>query len=303
MTCFVRAVDAGSFAMAGRALSMSSQLVGKRVAALEERLGVQLLIRTTRRHRVTEAGQAFYERCRAVVREAEEAETAVTQFGGTVRGQLLISAPTTFGSARLMPFIADYLARNAAVQVRLVLTDQRVDIVAERFDAVVRVGELADSSLVARRLTAFRLVACAAPAYLQRRGRPLVPLDLRDHECLIYDYWSKPPLADWSFERAGVVETVRVSGRLRVNDGRSLIACAIAGHGIVLQDAEILRRHIATGELEPLLPAYAGPLREMHVVYPPGRQVSPKLRSFVDAMVESFGSGTHSSRRVSTTEP
>ena len=291
MNCFVRTVERGSFATAGRVLSMSSQLVGKHVAALEERLGVQLLVRTTRRHSVTEAGQAFYDRCRAVVRDAEEAETAVAEFGGTVRGQLTVSAPHTFGSARLMPFIADYLAGNEEVSIKLVLTDRTVDVVGERFDAVIRIGELEDSSLITRRLTSFRLAACASPAYLRRRGRPLAPLDLGEHECLIYDYWFKPPLADWTFEKDGEVVTVTVAGRLQVNDGRSLIASAIAGHGIVLQDIEILRPYFVTGELEHLLPAYAGPLREIRVVYPPSRQVPPKLRSFVDALVESFGPG------------
>ena len=270
MTCFVRAIETGSFATAGRVLSMSSQLVGKHVAALEERLGVQLLIRTTRRHRVTEAGQAFYERCRGVVTEAEEAETAVMEFGSTVRGQLTISAPYTFGSYRLMPFIADYLGLHQEVSVKLVLTDRTVDVVGERFDAVVRIGELEDSSLMARRLTSFRLAACASPAYLEKRGRPNVPLDLQNHECLIYNYWFKPPLADWTFEKDGVNETVTVAGRLQVNDGRSLIASAIAGHGIVLQDVEILQRHFAAGELELLLPTYVGPIRETHIVYPPG---------------------------------
>lgn len=304
MTCFVRAVETGSFATAGRVLSMSSQLVGKHVAALEERLGVQLLVRTTRRHSVTEAGQAFYDRCRAVVREAEEAETAVAEFGSAPRGQLTISAPHTFGSARLMPFIADYLARNEAVSVKLVLTDRTVDVVGERFDAVVRIGMLEDSSLVARRFATFRLAACASPAYLRRRGRPLVPSDLRGHECLLYNRWLKPPLADWTFEKDGTAETVTVAGRLQVNDGRSLIASAVAGHGVVLQDIEILKRHFAAGELEHLLPAYAGPLREMHVVYPPGRQASPKLRSFIDALVEGFSgrASAHSSRAVSTAE-
>ena len=307
MACFVRAVETGSFATAGKVLSMSSQLVGKHVAALEERLGVQLLVRTTRRHSVTEAGQAFYERCRALVREADEAETAVAEFGRTARGLLTLSAPYTFGSSRLMPFIADYLARNEEVSVKLVLTDRTVDLVGERFDAVVRIGALEDSGLIARRLTSFRLAACAAPAYLRRRGRPSTPPDLQDHECLIYNYWFKPPLADWTFEKDGIAETVTVAGRLQVNDGRSLIASAIAGHGIVLQDIEILRRHFATGELEHVLPTYAGPLREMHIVYPPGRQVSPKLRSFIDALVDSLGpdprAPIHSNRAVSTAEP
>ena len=307
MTCFVRAVETGSFAGAGKVLSMSSQLVGKHVAALEERLGVLLLVRTTRRHSVTEAGQAFYERCRVLVREADEAEMAVAGFGLTARGQLTLSAPYTFGSARLMPIIAEYLAHNPEVSVKLVLTDRTVDVVGERFDAVVRIGALEDSGLIARRLTSFRLAACASPDYLRRRGRPIAPRDLQDHECLIYDYWFKPPLSDWTFEKDGTAETVAVAGRLQVNDGRSLIASAIAGHGIVLQDIEILRRHFATGELEHLLPAYAGPLREMHVVYPPGRPVSPKLRGFVDALVDAFGSGpkapAHSSRPVSTAEP
>jgi DNA-binding transcriptional LysR family regulator len=289
MTCFVRTVETGSFAAAGKTLFMSPQLVGKHMAMLEERLGVQLLIRTTRRHRLTEAGKAFYDRCRAVVKEAADAEASVADLGTRTRGQLLISAPYTFGTWRMMPFIAAYLGQNDQVSVKLVLTDRNVDVIGESFDAVIRIGALEDSSLICRRLASLRLSACASPSYIARNGLPKVPSDLKSHECLIYNYWFRPPLTDWTFEKAGRTETVTVSGRLQVNDGRAVIQAALLGYGIVLQDHDILIREVDAGRLVHLLPDYRGPPREVHVIYPPSRRVSPKLRTFIDALAEHLG--------------
>ncbi len=288
MTCFARAVETGSFAAAGKALTMSAQLVGKHVSSLEDRLGAQLLVRTTRRHHLTEVGRAFYDRCCVVLKEAEAAEAAVTELTSMARGQLVLSAPSTFGTLRLMPFLTDYLTRHPAVQVKLVLTDRTVDVVGEGFDAVVRIGPLDDSSLVVRRLAPLRLGAFAAPRYLGGRRRPVVPGDLREHECLIYEYWYKPPLTEWTFEKDGVEQTVAVSGRLQTNDGRAVIEAALEGQGIVLQDEELVRHHVAAGRLVHLLADHRGPARDLRVVYPPHRRMTPKLRGFLDALVAHF---------------
>ena len=288
MTCFARAVESGSFAAAAKALKMSPQLLGKHVSSLEDRLGAQLLVRTTRRHHLTEVGRAFYDRCCVVLKEAEAAEAAVTELTSTARGQLVVSAPSTFGTLRLMPFLTGYLARHPAVKVKLVLTDRTVDVVGEGFDAVLRIGPLEESRLMMRTLAPLRLGAFAAPGYLAGRSLPLRPDDLREHECLIYEYWYKPPLTEWTFEKDGVERTVTVSGRLQTNDGRAVIEAALEGQGIVLQDEELVRHHVATGRLVQLLADHRGPLRDLRVVYPPHRRMTPKLRGFLDALVAHF---------------
>ena len=284
MAAFVTAVQTGSFAAAGKELRISPQLVGRQVSVLEQRLGTQLLIRTTRRHSLTEIGRAYYERCRTVLQEAEAADTFVTEFGTHPRGELRLSEPLTFGSYRLVPFLEKYLAEHDEVRVRLTLSDRNDDIIEGGYDAAIRIGPLDDASLVVRRLKPFRLAACASPAYVARRGRPNTPQDLAVHACLIYTYWFKPPLTDWEFERGGVSETVNVSGPLWVNDGRAIIEAALGGQGIVLQDYNILMPEIAAGRLVHLLPDYLGPTRQLSLLYAPAHHMSAKLRSFIDAL-------------------
>ena len=259
MSCFVKTVESGSFAAAARMLSMLPQVVGKHVASLEERLGTQLLVRTTRSNSLTEAGQLFYQRCVVILQQAEDAETLVAQRGSAPKGQLMISAPYTFGSYRLMPFLARFLEQNENVRVKLILSDRHVDVVAEGYDAAIRIGDLEDTSIVARRLRSFRLVACASPSYIKQRGLPNVPSDLLEHECLIYNYWYKPPLSEWTFQLNGIEESVVVPGRMQVNDGRSVIEAAIAGYGIVLQDPEILLPKSTRAALFGSYPTTPGP--------------------------------------------
>jgi DNA-binding transcriptional LysR family regulator len=286
MAAFVTAVRAGSFAAAGKELRVSPQLVGRQVSLLEQRLGVQLLLRTTRRHSLTEIGRAYYERCRFVLQEAEAADSFVTEFGTSPRGELHITAPFTFGAYRLVPFLETYLAQHEQVRVRLTLTDRNIDIVEGGYDAAIRIGPLEDSTLVVRRLKPFRLAACASPAYVARRGLPRTPSDLAGHACLIYTYFFRPPLTDWEFEKNGVSETVSVTGPLWVNDGRALIEAAVGGQGIVLQDYNVLRPEIAAGRLVHVLPDYVGPSRQLSLLYAPVHHMSAKLRSFIDALVD-----------------
>jgi len=184
MATFVRAADLGSFAAAASALAMSPQMVAKHVGYLEARLGARLLNRTTRRQSLTEVGKVYYERCKLVLAEADWADAAGSDATGTPRGRLRVNAPVSFGTHTLMPLVSRYLRQNLGVDVELILSDRFVDLVEEGFEAVFRTGPLADSSLAARTLRPFRLLACASPGYLRERGTPSRLEDLGAHECL-----------------------------------------------------------------------------------------------------------------------
>lgn len=288
VTCFVRTVQTGSFTAASRILGLTPQMVGKQVAALEADVGVALLARSTRKQNLTQAGEAFYAQCLVLLREAETAEALAAEFGDAPRGRLVLTAPTAFGTLRLMPFIGTYLERCPGVTVKLVLTDRPVDIIGEGFDAALRLGPLQPSSLKVRKLGRFHLAAYAAPSYIAAHGLPVRPTDLTSHECLIFDYASKAPLVEWMFEKDGQTETVRVKGRLQMNDGRAVIEAALAGYGVVLQDETILDPHVEAGRLVRLFPGYVGPHRNMSLLFPATRVMTPTLRSLIDALAKHF---------------
>ncbi len=289
MTAFVKAADLGSLTAAANALGLSSQMVSKHVADLEKRLGAQLLHRTTRRQSLTAIGQAFYERCRVVLAETEAAESLVHDLSTTPRGQLRVNAPETFGACSMAPLISRYLKIHPNVAVELTLSDRYVDVVDEGYDAVIRLGPLKDSSLAARALAPHRLVACASPAYLAERGIPGSPDDLTDHECLGFVYASGLPNAEWHFAREGRTYPVPVRGRFRVNDGRVLHAAALDGQGILLQAETTVADDLASGRLVRVLPTYEAPSRPMHILFSARRPQTPKLRTFIDMVVEAFG--------------
>ena len=213
MAIFVKAADLGSFTAAAAATGLSSQMVGKHVGALEERLGAELIRRTTRRQSLTAIGQAFYERCRIILAEADAADALAADLATTPRGRLRINAPVTFGACCLAPLVGRFLEDYPDVSVELVLSDGYVDLVDEGYDAVIRLGDLADTSLVARALRPHRLVACAAPSYLARRGAPAVPEDLAEHDCLAFVYASGLPFAQWPFQRDGRTTVVTIRSR------------------------------------------------------------------------------------------
>ncbi|WP_296256808.1 MULTISPECIES: LysR family transcriptional regulator [unclassified Pseudomonas] len=288
MNAFVVAADEGSYAAAARRLEISAQMVAKHVAALEQRLGARLLNRTTRRQSLTEVGSAYYERCKHILIEAEAADSLAQVMNTTPRGKLRISAPVTFGSWGLMPFITGFLRRYPEVEIDLHLTDRYVDLVEEGYEAAFRLGPVATSTLVARPLAPYRLVVCAAPSYLQARGVPQVPADLADHECLGYAYWSRPPDAHWQFYENARLLSVQVTGRLRVNESKALLSAAIDGFGVLQGPADFLQPAVAAGDLVPLLTEFEIPGRQMHLLYPADRQRTAKLRSFIDAAVEYF---------------
>ncbi|MFQ6347170.1 LysR family transcriptional regulator [Pseudomonas sp. R11F] len=289
MHAFVMAAESGSYARAAERLNMSPQMVAKHVTALEQRLGARLLNRTTRRQSLTELGTAYYERCKHILTEADAADSLAQIMNDTPRGKLRITAPVTFGSYSLMPLITAFLRDHPEVEIDLHLTDRFVDLVEEGYEVAFRIGPLATTSLTARPLAPYRLVVCAAPAYLAARGTPLIPADLEQHECLGYAYWSRPADRKWLFHQGAATHEVEVSSRLRINESRALMSAALDGFGIVLGPEDFLRTALARGELVRVLPAFDAPSRPMHLVYTANRQRTAKLRRFVEAVVQRFG--------------
>jgi DNA-binding transcriptional LysR family regulator len=289
MAVFVRAADLGSFTAAAAALGMSAQMVAKHVVFLEDRLGARLLNRTTRKQSLTEFGRAYQERCRIVLAEAEAADAMARDMRQAPRGRLRVNAPVTFGSHSLVPLVTRFLRTYPGVQVDLTLSDRLVDPIDEGFEAVIRLGPVSETTLVARALMPYRLIACASPAYLAEHGVPEVPSDLARHECLGFAYWSGALGRQWRFSRDGRSFDVPVSGRLQINDWRGLLRAALDGFGITLGPEAALAADIAAGRFVQVLPGYNGPSRPMHILHAADRRMTPKLRSFLDAVVAEFG--------------
>ncbi|MBP7240886.1 LysR family transcriptional regulator [Amaricoccus sp.] len=287
MEAFVRVVDHAGFTEAARKMGLSKSAVSKHVAALEARLAVRLLNRTTRRVSPTEVGLAYYDRARVVLAEATEADAMVTSMQSTPKGSLRVSAPVSFGIGHLSTAVALFLRACPEVDVNLVLDDRFVEVVAEGFDLAIRVGVLADSSLKARKLAEARRVLAASPDYVERLGTPRSVDDLGEHRLLHYSN-----LATGNFWRlqgaSGEERHVRVGGRLTVNNGDCLMKAAEQGLGIALLPSFILGDALATGRLVEILPHRAPDLMGIWALYPPGRYPQPKLRAFVDFLAEHF---------------
>jgi DNA-binding transcriptional LysR family regulator len=287
MTVFARAVELGSFSAAGEAMHMSSQLVGKHVQTLEHHLGVRLLNRTTRRHHLTDIGASYYERVKVILAEVEAAEGLAAETRAVPRGRVRVNAPVTFGMHALAPRLPEYLAANPEVTIDLSLSNGYVDAIDEGFDIVFRIGELADSSLVARELAPYQLVLCAAPAYLERHAAILTPFDLSQHECLGFSHTELR--THWTLDGPDGRVTVPVSGRFMANNGEAMLAIATAGMGVMLQPLELVRPALEDGRLRRVLTEYSAPVRPMHILFAPDRKLTPKLRSFIDFAVDAFG--------------
>lgn len=288
MSAFVRVVEAKTFTAAAERLGWSKSVVSRRLSELEERLGVRLLNRSTRRLSLTEAGQAFYERCTRILADVEETEEAVASLHTEPRGQLRVNAPMTFGIRHLAPAITAFMESHPRVDVELVLNDRFVDLIDEGYDLALRIGTLSDSSLVARRLAVCRRVACAAPSYVAANGAPEEPADLGRHDCLVYTNSTTPDL--WRFTaRDGSESSVRVRGRLRVNNGDVLRECAAAGLGVVQLPSFIVADAVAAGQLQPVLCDWRLRDTAVHAVYPHNRYLSTKVRAFVDFLAGRFG--------------
>jgi DNA-binding transcriptional LysR family regulator len=292
MAVFARVVDTGSFSKAAGALGLSKSAVSKQVSRLEDRLGARLLNRTTRQLSLTEAGTAFYAGCRQVVSEAEAAEAAVTHLAQAPRGRLHVNAPMSFGQKHVAPALPALLASYPELSIDLQLNDRTVDLVDEGFDVAVRIGQLSDSTLIARRLAPLRLAVAAAPDYLARRGTPEHPTDLKQHDCLIYSYLASG--RTWSFKGPDGPVRVGIDGPIEANNGDALCAAALAGAGIVRLPTFICGDALRAGTLRPVLADWADPGDSgIYAVYPASRNVSPKVRVFIDFLAAKFGAGPY----------
>lgn len=281
---FVGVVDQGSFAAAARQLDMSSVMVGKYVAELEQQLGAQLLARSTRRQSLTDAGRRFHEEARKVLEQLAWAESTVERLRAAPSGLLRVSAATTVGECLLAPLLAEFRRQHPQVQVELDLSNSHVDPIESGFDLMVRVGALDPlSELVARPLGWYRMVVCAAPAYLAQHGRPETPADLVRHQCLGHLVWNRH--SAWRLGRDGSQPWPETAGFL-CNSGQALRAAALAGAGLLLQPRILVADDLATGRLISVLDDFTPPPRPVHALYRPDRQLLPKTRRFVELLVE-----------------
>jgi DNA-binding transcriptional LysR family regulator len=286
MRVFAQVVTHGGFSAAAREIGMSRSAVSKHVMDLEAVLGVQLLHRTTRQTSTTDAGLAYFERCKAILAEIDEAELSVSNAQQVPRGQLRINAPMTFGTMHLGSAIADFMRRYADVQVYLVLDDRFVDPIAEGFDITIRIAALEDSSLIARRIMPARRVLCASPGYLRERGAPKTPDDLRRHDCLHYGNLATG--AQWKLVGPDGDHWVPVKAVLCANNGEVLRDAALRGLGIALLPVFIVGKELEEGRLVAVMADYEPPPVAVYALYPPSRYLSAKVRVFLDFLVARF---------------
>ncbi len=279
LTAFVRAGETGSFSRVARELGVSQPSVSRMVASLEARLGVKLLLRTTRHVAPTDAGRLFLERARQVLGDLDDAENAA-RGADSLRGTLRVALSGAFGIREVIPCLPSFEERHPKLRIELLMSDRTQDLIAEGADMALRLGPLADSGFGARLLGKAPRLAVASPAYLARRGTPQTPADLARHDCIL-----GPGLSDragWRFTRSGRATSVTVDGPVKVASADGVVACAKAGLGIALASRWMCRAELEAGEVVAILPSYQLDWVELHAVYPGGRRPSLKVRAFSD---------------------
>jgi len=284
MTVYVAVAEEQGFAAGARRLGMSPPAVTRAVAALEERLGVKLLDRTTRHVRVTEAGQRYLDDARRIIAEVDEADDAVAGINAAPRGHLTVTAPVLFGRLYVMPGIVDYLQRYPAMDVSTVFVDRVTNLLEEGIDVGVRIGELPDSSMRAVPVGRVRRMIVASPSYLEKHGAPHTPQDLEQHTIVGSSGSSVPP--DWRFQHGGSAQSLRLKPRLGVNNNDSAIEAVRSGFGVARLLSYQAAALLDAGELVEVLQDYATPAVPIHIVHRDSRQGSTRVRSFVDLMAE-----------------
>ena len=301
MQVFARVVELGSLSAAGRHLRLSPAVVSHRLQQLENHLGVRLLNRTTRQVQPTEQGAAYYEACQEVLAAVAYADTVIADAGGTPRGNLRVTAPLGFGRRILAPLIPGFIARHPQLDVRLRLSDHLLDLLRESVDAAIRLGVLADSSLIARKLADCPRVLCASPDYLRSHPAPERPEELIDHQCLLLRFPGSQQFR-WTLRTPNGSEIFPVTGRMDADDGDVLTAWALAGHGIVLKPLFEVAPELRAGRLVEVLPQYRPEPVTLAIVYPHRRFLPAKVRVFADFMAAEAGKalGTAADRLEST---
>lgn len=287
MQVFTKVVELKSFAKAADALGMSRGMTSRYVAGVEEKLGVRLINRTTRQFSITEAGYSYYNKSIQILALVSETELAAANDAAAPRGTLRISCSVAFGGKQLGKAISAYLQRYPQVRVEVVLCERIVNIVEEGFDLALRVADDLAPGLIARRLTPIRFTVCASPDYLLRCGHPASPSELSGHECLIFSESGVP--GEWRFKRAGISTSVRVQGSFHGNNGNILCDAAADGLGIIYQPSFLTHELLRSGSLVRLLPEWETDTFWAYAVYPHRQFLPPKVRTFIDFMVEFFG--------------
>lgn len=284
---FIQIVQHGSMTAAADHLGVAKSAISRRLSELEDRLGVELFHRSTRKLTLTDTGRGFYQRTSRIMDDLEEAELAVSESHRELRGTLKIAAPLSFGLLHLGPAINDFSALHPQVNVELDFNDRQVDLIQDGFDLAVRIAALRDSSFIARRIATLGMVTCASPDYLAKHGTPSSPEGLVEHECLLYGYIDNPN--NWHYQNDdGEDINVKVSGRIQSNNGDYLRSAAVHGLGIVRQPRFIAYQSIGNGELVEILTDYSVPAVNAYAIYPPTRHLSQRVRRFVDFIVERF---------------
>ncbi len=282
---FVAVAEEGGFSAAAQELGLSKSAASRQISALEEELGAQLLKRSTRSVKLTDSGYAYLERCRALLADLDEADRAVAALQNEPKGLLKINAPMSFGVSHAAPAVADFMTRYPDLQVALILNDRFVDPYEEGFDVTLRIGELEDSSLAARKLALVEMGLYAAPSYIEKHGRPREPRDLKSHWALHY---GRPAAhLEWSL-RGGAEQAVAVRYHLCSNNGDALRVAALAGLGIAMIPAFLVRDEVQKGTLVTLLDGFEPKPITLYAIYPPTRFLAAKVRVFIDFLAERF---------------
>lgn len=284
---FTKVVEAHGFTAAARGLGLSRSAVSKSVSQLERNLGAQLLNRTTRFVSTTETGAVYYDRCVTILEDLEDADRAVMELQGEPRGSIRLNAPMSFGTLHLGSAIADFAAIYPEVRIEATLNDRLIDPVQEGFDLTIRIAELGDSSLIAKKLAPAKRVLCAAPGYLRDHPGPEKPADLKYHNCLHYGYLPSGSL--WRLRGPDGDHAIPINGAICSNNAEMLMAGVIKGAGIALLPTFIAGAALQAGQLVSVLPDYRPPEVAIHALYPPNRHLSVKLRLLIDFLAKRFG--------------
>jgi len=287
LAIFVKVGERRSFVGAARELGISQSGVSNAIGRLEDRLGVRLLARTTRRVNLTEDGAAYLERCRRILEDLDEAELVLKKARTTPTGRLRVDMPVSYGRLKMVPEMGAFQARHPEVQLALTFTDRYIDLVEEGVDVAVRFGPLRDSTLMARRLSETRFQVVGSPAYFARAGRPRKPDDLKRHQCLVLAQRESRP-RDWRFRRGGEDILITPPSRMSFSDGAAICGAACAGYGLAQMHDYYAAGPVAAGELEPVLEKFRTGPDGIFLVYPQTRHLSPKVRAFVDFMTKGF---------------
>jgi LysR family transcriptional regulator, regulator for bpeEF and oprC len=287
MQIFTRVVEANSFNKAAEALALAPSSVTGSIKSLEAFLGVRLLQRTTRRLNLTLEGSRYYESCRSILTQIAETEAGFQASTAAPRGALRIHMPAAIGRLIVLPALQDFQSRYPQVELNISLGDRPVDLVQESLDFLLQVGELQDSSFVARRLGTFHTIVCGSPAYLSRHGEPLTVDDLGDHRAVGYPHSGRGK--DWEFVVAGKTVTARVRANLAVNDADGYLTCGLQGLGLIRPPSFLVRPYLQSGRLREVLAPFGGPPVPLSILHAQGRLVSPAARALFDWLVRLFG--------------